>query len=203
MASHKGINLNVCLAHNRDQGHHIRAVQDIKKGELVFSDHQPILHAKDTWALTAHVFDTASQVLVQKFLCKFDDCHNAKTQWDAADEKELAKLVGTTGQKPEAIKDMYGTMCTYPIRSDDGIGLYPHVSFVNHSCDPNCTVVNFGKSIGIKAKRDIKKGEEITYAYFGFVTAGGPVGHKDLFRQIRRAVLKREFGFDCTCQACL
>ena len=41
--------------------------------------------------------------------------------------------------------------------------------FLNHSCDPNCftQIINVGnsKKIGIYAKRDISKGEELCYDY--------------------------------------
>ncbi|RMF06597.1 SET domain-containing protein [Candidatus Woesearchaeota archaeon] len=38
--------------------------------------------------------------------------------------------------------------------------------FINHSCSPNCEAVNYrDKEIWIVARRDIKKGEELTYDY--------------------------------------
>ena len=37
--------------------------------------------------------------------------------------------------------------------------------FINHSCRPNCWFEIVGKTIWIRASRDIKRGEELTYDY--------------------------------------
>jgi len=37
--------------------------------------------------------------------------------------------------------------------------------FINHSCTPNCWFEVVGKTIWIRAKRDIRRGEELTYDY--------------------------------------
>jgi uncharacterized protein len=37
--------------------------------------------------------------------------------------------------------------------------------FINHSCAPNCVFEVVGKTIWIKAKRAIRRGEELTYDY--------------------------------------
>jgi SET domain-containing protein len=37
--------------------------------------------------------------------------------------------------------------------------------FINHSCDPNCYVHIKGRTIWIRAARNIRKGEELTYHY--------------------------------------
>ncbi len=37
--------------------------------------------------------------------------------------------------------------------------------FINHSCTPNCWFEVVGKTIWIRARRDIRKGEELTYDY--------------------------------------
>lgn len=38
--------------------------------------------------------------------------------------------------------------------------------FINHSCDPNSRAVLINSAILIFSKKNIKKGEEITYDYF-------------------------------------
>jgi SET domain-containing protein len=37
--------------------------------------------------------------------------------------------------------------------------------FINHSCSPNCWFDVVGKTIWIRADRDIRRGEELTYDY--------------------------------------
>ena len=37
--------------------------------------------------------------------------------------------------------------------------------FINHSCEPNCYFEVVGKTIWIKAARNIRRGEELTYDY--------------------------------------
>jgi SET domain-containing protein len=37
--------------------------------------------------------------------------------------------------------------------------------YINHSCDPNCTVETTARTIWIVAMRDIREGEELTYDY--------------------------------------
>jgi len=38
--------------------------------------------------------------------------------------------------------------------------------FINHSCKPNCYSQIVGRTIWIRAGRNIKKGEELTYDYY-------------------------------------
>lgn len=50
---------------------------------------------------------------------------------------------------------------TYPV----GGAVYPTLANVNHSCDPNFTLVNFGKTAVAMAIRQIKEGAEINDSY--------------------------------------
>lgn len=38
--------------------------------------------------------------------------------------------------------------------------------YINHSCKPNCYTQIIGETIWIRAARNIRKGEELTYDYF-------------------------------------
>jgi SET domain-containing protein len=46
--------------------------------------------------------------------------------------------------------------------------------YVNHACRPNCYVEIVGRHIWIRASRDIRKGEELTYDYNTDGVAGIP-----------------------------
>ena len=47
----------------------------------------------------------------------------------------------------------------------DGDFKYNTARLINHSCNPNCEVVEDNKKLWIFAMRDIKKNEELTYDY--------------------------------------
>jgi uncharacterized protein len=55
---------------------------------------------------------------------------------------------------------------TFNTRWDiDGKLLSNKARYINHSCDPNCTVEITTRTIWIVANRDITAGEELTYNY--------------------------------------
>lgn len=82
-----------------------------------------------------------------------------------------------------------------PNRFDDtkpeelGIGIYPSVALLNHSCDPTADLSSFGNSMVVRATRSINEGEEIAISY-------GPLFYetKELRRQ---AELKEAYFFHC------
>ncbi|KAF4948913.1 hypothetical protein FGADI_9197 [Fusarium gaditjirri] len=72
-------------------------------------------------------------------------------------------------------------------------GIYPTICLINHSCLAN-SHNNWNSEAGhetIHAIRTINAGEEITISY----DKGGP-------SSVRRPMLKKSFGFDCTCSLC-
>jgi len=46
-----------------------------------------------------------------------------------------------------------------------GGGIYPTIANVNHSCDPNFTIIYFGKKAVAISDRKIKAGEELHDSY--------------------------------------
>src|SRR5207249_10425153 len=55
---------------------------------------------------------------------------------------------------------------TFNTRWDiDGKPLYNKARYINHSCDPNCTLHLTTHTVWIVAGRDITAGEELTYNY--------------------------------------
>ncbi|XP_004400529.1 PREDICTED: histone-lysine N-methyltransferase SMYD3 isoform X1 [Odobenus rosmarus divergens] len=51
------------------------------------------------------------------------------------------------------------TICNAEMQ-EVGVGLYPSMSLLNHSCDPNCSIVFNGPHLLLRAVRDIEAGEE-------------------------------------------
>jgi uncharacterized protein len=47
----------------------------------------------------------------------------------------------------------------------DGDFKFNTARLINHSCNPNCEVLEYNKQLWIFAMRDIKKNEELTYDY--------------------------------------
>lgn len=72
-----------------------------------------------------------------------------------------------------------------------GIGLWVLACFINHSCVPNARRLHVGDYVLVHASRDVKAGEEITFAYFDVLS---PLGE--------RKEMSRRWGFDCGCKRC-
>uniref|UniRef100_M4C0D8 SET domain-containing protein n=1 Tax=Hyaloperonospora arabidopsidis (strain Emoy2) TaxID=559515 RepID=M4C0D8_HYAAE len=75
----------------------------------------------------------------------------------------------------------------------EGTALFPIICTMNHSCDPNCTVLYTKNGDGhVVAIRDIRKGEELCICYIDV----------DMDVQSREANL-REYKFKCYCPRCV
>ncbi|KFO25464.1 SET and MYND domain-containing protein 3 [Fukomys damarensis] len=73
-----------------------------------------------------------------------------------------------------------------------GVGLYPSMSLLNHSCDPNCSIVFTGPHLLLRAVRDIEVGEELTICYLDILMTS----------EERRKQLRDQYCFDCDCFRC-
>uniref|UniRef100_A0A7J8BA72 [histone H3]-lysine(4) N-trimethyltransferase n=1 Tax=Rousettus aegyptiacus TaxID=9407 RepID=A0A7J8BA72_ROUAE len=73
-----------------------------------------------------------------------------------------------------------------------GVGLYPSVSLLNHSCDPNCSIVFNGPHLLLRAVRDIEAGEELTICYLDVLMTS----------EERRKQLRDQYCFECDCSRC-
>lgn len=69
-----------------------------------------------------------------------------------------------------------------------GAALFSTGSMLNHSCEPNCA----RKGNLFVSNRDIAMGEELTVSYCP----------TDLEPEMRRKLLLRNYGFECTCELC-
>ncbi|KAH8149607.1 uncharacterized protein LAJ45_06237 [Morchella importuna] len=74
-----------------------------------------------------------------------------------------------------------------------GIAFDPLASLMNHSCDPNSVMVFDGRTVSVRALREIAKDEEITISY---IDNTNPTSR-------RRSELQGRYFFTCSCQKCV
>lgn len=72
--------------------------------------------------------------------------------------------------------------------------IFPRISILNHSCDPNIRNTFNGPFLCVYATRDIMAGDEIFNCY-------GP-HYKIMSRSERQSVLQQQYCFDCKCDKC-
>lgn len=72
--------------------------------------------------------------------------------------------------------------------------IFPKISMLNHSCDPNIRNSFDGPFLRIHAAHDIAADEEIFNCY-------GP-NYKLMSKMDRKSALKQQYCFDCNCQRC-
>ncbi|KAL5722899.1 hypothetical protein ACHQM5_006359 [Ranunculus cassubicifolius] len=72
-----------------------------------------------------------------------------------------------------------------------GVGLWILASFINHSCNPNARRLHVGDHVLVHTSRDVKAGEEITFAYFDVLS---PLK--------KRRDMCKTWGFHCNCKRC-
>uniref|UniRef100_A0A8C0EWP2 [histone H3]-lysine(4) N-trimethyltransferase n=1 Tax=Bubo bubo TaxID=30461 RepID=A0A8C0EWP2_BUBBB len=75
---------------------------------------------------------------------------------------------------------------------DVAVGLYPSMSLLNHSCDPNCVIVFEGYQLLLRSVREIQIGEELTISYIESLM---PTSE-------RQKQLMRQYCFECDCLLC-
>lgn len=91
----------------------------------------------------------------------------------------------------EALGGLYRTPC-------EGTGLFPLQAMLNHSCEPNVTLLKSGRQdesdgrIVATLARDVAQGEELTNSYIDLTLA---------LEARQRELL--EYGFTCRCPKCL
>lgn len=99
------------------------------------------------------------------------------------------------------LRDLMGLLCKISCNSfticdgellDLGVGLYPQLSVLNHSCWPNCSSIFNGVMLEIRNIRNISKDEEIAISY----------SESMLPTMQRRQELNERYFFTCTCFLC-
>lgn len=119
--------------------------------------------------------------------------------WDNRDQQDLVYLQDKFPNFKNIICDLYWIMVTNSIayfagNNKAGFGFFSTLSYINHSCDPNCillTIDQFKAKMVLVSKRNIKIGEELTIAYI------------DLNSENYKDKLMKEYGIICKCDKCV
>ncbi|GAA0163211.1 hypothetical protein LIER_19128 [Lithospermum erythrorhizon] len=72
-----------------------------------------------------------------------------------------------------------------------GVGLWVLASLINHSCDPSVRRLHIGDHVIVHASKDVKAGEELTFAYYDVLTTLN-----------KRREMAKSWGFYCNCNRC-
>lgn len=78
--------------------------------------------------------------------------------------------------------------------------IFPTISLLNHSCNPNCRVVGSEDSLFIETKREIQVGEELTIDYGCYDDNEEEEKHFERVKARCKEFIRREFFFDCGCE---
>ena len=101
--------------------------------------------------------------------------------------------------------DIYRTFCAVSVNAaavfnapsgTSAMALFMEYSLLNHMCRPNCEWEMEDGSVCVYAARDIEAGAQLGISYL-------MDEYTLIVREIRRAILKKNFGFDCRCSVCL
>lgn len=75
-----------------------------------------------------------------------------------------------------------------------GVGIYPTISLLNHSCSPNILSLFHRNKIVARAAKNLECGTEINYCY-------GPSVAR-MSKKDRQRLLKEQYFFTCNCDCC-
>jgi len=73
-----------------------------------------------------------------------------------------------------------------------GLSLSLASSLINHSCDPNMYQVNYGSTRVYRARRPIKKGEQLTESYHNKLASDSNYTERQFY-------IQSLLDFDCRC----
>lgn len=76
-----------------------------------------------------------------------------------------------------------------------GLGLFPTIALINHSCNPNMELIFYGNSCVARLIRTVLAGEElaIDYGFVYYLTES----------TVRLHSLKSQYHFECSCEPCI
>ena len=160
------------------------ASRDIQKGDLILSE-RPI------FCLPANVPDPLWRIYIEAEVRKLSPT-------DLDGYLSLQNSHNKCSPLPSPLAGIYDTNAFTASASDDEGGICLRASRFNHSCSPNA-FYDFNSNTGelqINALRNIPRGEEIFITYVSRrCVYGSP-------RQLRQAILRSGYHFNCACSVC-
>jgi hypothetical protein len=124
-----------------------------------------------------------------------------RTLEDYHDMAELIAYISGHDPKGPVTKELLPLICKHSRNSfaiqdielqSVGVALYPTISFINHSCDPNAFLCQDGPKGSIIVYKDLKEGDQIFVSYVETLET----------REGRREGLMEEYFFECQCDVC-
>ncbi|KAL8216258.1 hypothetical protein R6Q57_023095 [Mikania cordata] len=133
--------------------------------------------------LLSHITEVGETQLVM--YAQMANLVNIILQWRDLNIKEIAENFSKLACNAHTICDSE----LIPL----GTGLYPVISIINHSCNPNSVLVFEGRMATVRAMQHIPKGSEVLISYIE--TAGSTM--------TRQKALKEQYFFTCGCSRCI
>lgn len=185
------------------------ATQRIDQNEVVFTD-TPIASAlirnltfpTAPWEIVSQILATKS---IQDIFNKLD-LHVTKFQWDSEDADIVNRLSQQYKIPEYKIQKIYFSACTNNANFLDeygniaGYGIFPILSFVNHSCNSNSKITSGDaskKELILTSLRVIEPGESITWSYIDSRS-----GFTKMDMITRKILLQTHYNFNCICERC-
>ena len=181
------------------KGQGLVAAKDIKMGELIFID-DPVIEVEGEKMQTG---ETGAFEIMKKIENLPSEAKLQFYRMKGPDDKSFQDLKSRRGETRATLDVL---LANSKKKEQGGFSLYLNMTLVNHSCSPNADhgrllekddAGKLNDRIEIRAIKDICKGEEINYSYFGNI-----LDLCCLRRQGRKVFIKNNFGFDCNCSVC-
>ena len=192
---HRQFCIPVMVTEIPGKGKGLVASKDFKKGQVLF---------RETAAITIHVLSSSNIVPIQELKDQISHLSEEQKyrfyQLTPKDYFNKSQLAAAVRENCLQELDIFATnrLIQESIEEDESINcMFIASSLINHSCAPNVHLDDISDSdngLEVKAIKDIRKGEEVTFCY---TKEGGLMTSSQM-----KTNLQEDFGFDCKCGVC-
>ena len=154
------------------------------------------------WELTVQIMRSNRRRFILKRYGSRPDL--VKGSWEKSDEDICLCFEQQLNIDREDVIELYTVVATNNLSvydpdspPDRKCAFFKWFSTVNHSCEPNATLVtdDYAKgAMSLVAVKDIAQGDEITIPYISF--------NSDPGKAARQAIILHEYAFACRCTKC-